>query len=460
MSSDYKASGVIPESGQNQETKRASVDEETRGTVRDWAFGILSRETPRQAGMLFSAQTGSMAASLLVSVVQARWMEPTELGRFAFCLATLLLAGIFFEVGIFAAGARVLALARDSTEASRILAALVLLAIMLGLVYSAFVAGVSGLVDSIFKTDVKRVLLYAAAFAFFQPFNFLIEQSCQGLNQIRRLSAFQLLSSGSYMLLIVGLAFAGGLSAQTALVAYLVGIGIAATWTIILLHPQFKGSWQYIRPTLHEAKNYGFNLYIARITASASSRVDNLVIGYFLGRSSFGLAPLGLYAFGQKMASPMITMSRALAITRFRAFAKATQIPNRISRWNGAALVSMAIGLILVGPYVLRYAFPKYEGAAPLLVPLALLGMFAGLFQPYNMFLASHGRGAEIRNIAIAVSVASLVGLFLLVPRFGALGAAWSGAVAMALDYALYVYYYRRFKESLDSVPHKNGATA
>src|ERR1044071_5586435 len=71
---------------------------------------LLARETPRQAGMLFSAQTGALAAGLLVSVVQARWMEPREMGRLAFCLSVLLIAGLFSELGVFAAGARLLAL--------------------------------------------------------------------------------------------------------------------------------------------------------------------------------------------------------------------------------------------------------------------------------------------------------------------------------------------------------------
>ena len=78
-----------------------------------------------------------------------------------------------------------------------------------------------------------------------------------------------------------------------------------------------------------------------------------------------------------------------------------------------------------------------------------MLGLFAGLFQPYNAFLASHGRGAELRNIAILVTVASLVGLILSVPRFGIMGAACTGACAMALDYLLHVYYYRQFRRKI-----------
>ena len=84
-----------------------------------------------------------------------------------------------------------------------------------------------------------------------------------------------------------------------------------------------------------------------------------------------------------------------------------------------------------------------------LLPPFALANLFVGLFQPYNIFLASHGRGAEVRNIAAAVAISSLLGLSLTVPRYGISGAAWAAAAVMALDYVLHLYYYQRFKRTL-----------
>src|SRR6185295_4630646 len=101
---------------------------------------LWAHETPRQAGMLFSAQTGALAAGLLVSVVQARWMEPREMGRLAFCLGVLLIAGLFSEFGIFVAGARLLALSRDQEGARRQLGALVTMAAAIGAAYSVVIA--------------------------------------------------------------------------------------------------------------------------------------------------------------------------------------------------------------------------------------------------------------------------------------------------------------------------------
>jgi O-antigen/teichoic acid export membrane protein len=373
-------------------------------------------------------------------------MEPAEMGRFAFCLSIVVVSSLFFEFGISSAGARVLALAQDRRSERQALGALVLMTLAIGLVFSLFIALAAAPIDLFFNKDVRWLFIATAALAFFQPFQLLIEQSCQGLNQIRRLSVFQLLMSGCYLLALVLLVATQRLTAGTALGAYLAGTASASLWTLARMQPSFSGAAHYIKQTLKETRGYGFNLYLARISGMASSRSDQLAIGYFLP----GTAELGMYAIAQKFSNPIAMAGRSLATTRFRAFAKLKQVPSRITKWNAVAVGSASVGLIALGPLALRVLFPKYSDAASLLLPFAVMNSFVGLFQPYNIFLASHGRGVELRNIVLIVGVATIAALVVLVPRFGITGAAWTGACAMALDYILHVLYYRRFKRTLE----------
>lgn len=411
----------------------------------------LFGETVRQAGMLFTAQTGSLAAGLLISLIQARWMEPAEMGRFVFCLALIMVGGVFFEFGLFSAGARVLALEHDGERQRRAVGALVILAALLGLAFCVFIAAVSLPIDAIFKKDVHWLLLGTAALAFFQPFQYLIELGCQGLNRIRLLSVFQLLTSGAYLIMLVALAAAHRLTAGLALGAYLAGTAVATVWTIARLRPLFTGASSYIRLTVRETREYGMNLYFARITGIVSTRADQLVIAYFLTDA----APLGIYAIVQKFANPINMLGRSVALTRFRAFAQLPRVPARLARWNVFMIASAALGLIMLGPLAIKLLFPKYSAGTGLLLPFAIANLFAGLFQPYNIFLSSHGRGAEVRNIAAAVALSSLLGLSLAVPRYGTIGAAWTAATVMALDYVLHLYYYQRFRRTLETAESK-----
>jgi O-antigen/teichoic acid export membrane protein len=170
-----------------------------------------------------------------------------------------------------------------------------------------------------------------------------------------------------------------------------------------------------------------------------------MAIAYYLPAT----APLGIYSIAQKFTQPIVVLSRSVALSRFRAFSKLSKVPRAISVWNALLLLVSGVGLVVLGPFVIRLLFPKYVDAAPLLVPLGVMQIFIGLLQPYMYFLASHGRGVELRNTQLIVSSMSVIGLLFSVPRFGILGAAWTGAAAMLLDYVLLLYYYSRFKPQL-----------
>jgi O-antigen/teichoic acid export membrane protein len=401
-------------------------------------------ETIRQTGMLFSAQTATMFVNLLVSFVLLKWMAPAEMGRLAFSLTVIIITNLFFELGIYAAGSKLLANTKTRADEHHLLGALVLMSVITGAGLAIFIAASATFIDMIFNKDVRWLLTLAALLAFFQPFQLMIELSCQGLNRIRQLATFQLLLSGFYLLALLTLALSHHLSAKTALLAYLTGTGIASLWTLVQLRPNFHGASSHIQVILKEARGYGLNLYLARITATASVRLDSFFIAYFIVNP----VALGLYDRAQKLGNPISTLARALAITRFRAFANVEQVPKRLIKWNAITLLTASLAMAIAGPFLLRWAFPNYADSAPLLIPFAAFNLFAGLFQPYNAFLAAQGHSAAIRNIAILVTIGSVTSLLVAVPRWGIQGAAWAGAFTMLLDYLLYLYYYRKSLKS------------
>lgn len=400
--------------------------------------------------MLFSAHTLSMFITLSATVVQLRWMEPDERGRYALSLAVVMISALLLEPGMFPAGGRVLAIERDRETQRRALGALTLMGFGLGAILSSFLAAASFAVDLIFRKNIGWILLSAAPFALFLPFQTLAQDSCQGLNQIRRLSLFQLSLSLVNLAFQIALALSGHLTARTALMAQLAAISLSSLSAVLSMRPDFTERARHIRLIIKEARSFGFNVYLARLTGTASTRLDNLVIGYYLPE-----AMLGLYDNAQRVSNPIITLARSLAITRYRAFAATDRISRRIIFWNAVTLAMGAVSLALIGPVALPLAFPKYSDAASLLLPFAVWGFFGGLFQPYNMFLGAHGRGAEIRNIALAITLFSIVALLFCVPRWGITGAAWSAAAAMALDYVLALYYYRKFRRTLSTDDEK-----
>jgi O-antigen/teichoic acid export membrane protein len=83
-------------------------------------------------------------------------------------------------------------------------------------------------------------------------------------------------------------------------------------------------------------------------------------------------------------------------------------------------------------------------GAAALVLPLALAQCVRGVTTIYNTFLSAHGRGVELRNAGLVLTLSNLVFNFALIPSFGASGAAWASLLALVANFIAHVVFYRR----------------
>ena len=102
-------------------------------------------------------------------------MEPAEAGRFAFGLSIVLILDLVIEFGFFSAGARLLALAKDENTERQALGALVVIAAVVGAALALFILALAVPIDLVFKKDVRWLLLATSGFAFFRPFQTLVE---------------------------------------------------------------------------------------------------------------------------------------------------------------------------------------------------------------------------------------------------------------------------------------------
>lgn len=152
------------------------------------------------------------------------------------------------------------------------------------------------------------------------------------------------------------------------------------------------------------------------------------------------LVPFGLVAIGMA-AAPLI----ASAFHR-RDLAELA----RTSRFNArfATLVAflVSIGLVVVGRAALGMFGPGFEEAYPALLVLlagALINSFTGTVG-YLLIMAGRQRAAFA--IVASALVLSIVANLILIPRFGALGAAVASAVALsAWNLAMAIYARRQF---------------
>ena len=131
-------------------------------------------------------------------------------------------------------------------------------------------------------------------------------------------------------------------------------------------------------------------------------------------------------------------------------FRRMANQPTIHSGWLRTAwLLGGVCGLVawLLAPPFLGAFFPSdYGDAAAYVGPLVIAQVVRGVTGVYNSFLAAQGLGRALRNAALVLTVSNVALNFLLIPAYGAAGAAWASVLALLANYAAHVYGYRRFR--------------
>ena len=95
-----------------------------------------------------------------------------------------------------------------------------------------------------------------------------------------------------------------------------------------------------------------------------------------------------------------------------------------------------------------------YTPMIALVVPLTLAQAVRGVTGIYNSFLSAHGRGRELRNAAIVLTVSNVILNFALIPPFRAEGAAWASLVALVANWIAHMVGYRQWLAHVSARGH------
>lgn len=408
-------------------------------TITD--FTNLARSKPaKQTSMLYGSQIIVLFLGIFTGVINTRFLGPIDYGILAFVVALIGFISLFFEFGFFSAGARLLALANNEKEERSLIGGLLVITIGIALSFSLSIFIFSFFVDSIFKTEIGGILRIISILVSIYPFQYMLQQVCQGANRIEKMSAYNVMPKIWYLIgaLIVITYFK--LTIFLALLLTLSGVIFATVLVIASLKPNFDNLRGNIALIWKETKEYGFHVYLGRVASMATFDLDRMLLSYFVNTTS-----VGFYSLAMTLTSPMVLLPRSLATSLFKDFAQKDRIPKKVIYFNFLFLLSCVIALILLGEYVVILLFSeKFLPVVPLILPLAVANLFRGMIQPYNMFLGAKGEGKALRNTAFILTGSNLVGNFTLIPLYGALGAAYASLFALFINYFGHIFYYHK----------------
>jgi O-antigen/teichoic acid export membrane protein len=403
---------------------------------------LLRHKLVRQTSLLFSSDFLATLLAILTGILNTRVLGKAGYGDTAFVYAVLNISGLIFNFGIFNAGSRCLARVGANLQKEREIVGTLLLATFFLLIgYAALIFSFSFYLDAIFDSHVNQIFKYIFIFAAAYPLEQLLDQLCQGTNQIRRMAFFKIFPRAAYLIAAFGLIRFSELTLLRAILLNLGFIFLAATITLARFRPSFNHFQANLHEIIGETRSYGFHVYLGRISSLATYDSTKLLISYFGNNTT-----TGFYNLAMLLTSPMIMLSRALSISLFKDFLPKRNVPEQVTKFNLGWLIFGSSFLMLFGRFIIRLLYgTEFLPAYPLLLILALATLFRGLIQPYNLFLGAKGCGRQLRNTAFILAAAILLCNLALIPFFGATGAALASLAALGLNYFVHLFYYRKF---------------
>jgi O-antigen/teichoic acid export membrane protein len=404
--------------------------------------GSIAGNAARVLSARIAANTGYFVGVLLL----ARGLSPAGRGTVAFITVTALVTARVSSIGlseatmVFAAkrpGARAVLLSTTviATAVSAVAGA-VLICGGLALIPGARPAGVGGSELVLLGLGALGSAIAVAGYSFLQ-----------GSSRFRPYTQVLGVAPWLYALLLGVIWAAAGLTVTRAVTAWVLAEVVAAT---LLCGASARGIG-FGRPDLHllrEAIRFGVRAWFGGLARFLNARVDQIIMGLIASE-----AALGIYAVAVNGSEVLFYIPSAVAAALVPAVASGgagAPVERTLRVFRLVAVVTVAaVGVAAVaGPLLLPLVFgePYRDSVIPFLwlLPSALGFAASSVFS--NALLASSA--PTLSSVGPVVSLTLGIALdLLLIPRYGASGAAAAASVALLAGGAVAATVYRRRAE-------------
>ena len=397
-----------------------------------------ARQFVANARWAMLAKLVSAGISIPFLILLPRFLGAEVYGQFVIAVSILIFLRLLSGGGLgYATGRRLAELETEGDSHGGVLAAGLSLQIILAVAVGAIFFWAAGPIGSFVssRTGSAQGLgplfqVVALAVVFFALTEFA-KAAFQGLQRFHYLTLVTTIEYIGKLILVVGLVWAG-YGVTVAFAGFALALSLAAVTGIFLL---WRVGWS--RPTALIAQWKDLYLYNVPLMLTSAgfivyTELDAIMLAYFSGFAQTGLyaaaksiaraAPLFAVPFGQAAAPVIVRMMRD-------AREEAAEFVNRLLRYVGAVFIPIAAAVAVMAPYIVRMWGPGFTGAA---LPLRVMSLFllsisfGVVIAPILDYLGEAPRRARWMMISVAVNI----GLnLLLIPRYGALGAALATVV-------------------------------
>lgn len=398
----------------------------------------------KQVLATFIANVGGLVFSIAAAAIIARWLGPEGKGMLALALLVPGTLVIFLGFGIGVSNVYFIGSRRlDVATLTKNSVSFALFATILGtgIIY-VFLA--SGWLEALLPQVPARLIFVALAGFPIGLLNGYFSTILQGLQSIVTVNIVNLSQGGLTLVFVIFLIIGLNLGITGALISYL-GAGLLAliVLTIILRRKGgiFRSSWNPL--VMRSTLSFGLKGQIGNILQFFNYRLDLFIVNYFLGPSD-----VGIYSVSVGLAELLWHFPNAVGFVIFPKAANTkpellNKFTPRVLRITLGFTAVGAIGLLLLGKAVISIIYSSTFLAAyvPMLALLPGVVLLGGAKVLTNEIAGRGYPHYNSMNAGFALLLTVILDL-ILIPRYGALGAAIASSIAYAVIFLAAIMFY------------------
>jgi len=420
--------------------------------------GKLKRHLIRSAFGSFVNKIASTVLVFLSTVILARFLGPDGFGRYAFCISLITILSILATLGFPMLAVREIPAFQTQKNfgllrgfITRILQAAIIISFIIIIII--FLLGQF----KIIHLDMPYSDVFWLALLLLLPLNALINlagASLRGLQYIISGQVHQTIRFGLFiLLLLLCISFSSyNLSPFMAMVLFLIATGITAITVGYLLVNALSENVKQAEPA-YETRKWIFKalpLLMAMGITILNNEISVIMLGV-LGE----VEDVGLFRVAQRGAElvmfGLVAVNMTIAPTISSLYTtgqmeKLQQVITQSARSVVAYSLPVALFLILTGPWLVPFLFgEQYKAAVPLLAVLCIGQIINTSMGSVGIILNMTGNERLVAKGVTAGALSALILNLILIPQFGAMGAATATLTSMAIwNVLLAVWIYKK----------------
>jgi len=423
---------------------------ETLWQERIWpeASAILRSPTAYQSVVVFAGHLATAGLGFAAVLVVSRTLGPTQFGVFSTALAVLTLTAGLADLGLNTSLVRFASLYLETNPHRAALMFRVALEIRLLVSILILAAGsllARPLAMLIFhRSEAVTYLALALAGAVVTLFVNYILYALQAYQLFIRLSAWMVAMNIVKLGLVAGLLVIGYLFPLAALAAYVAAplTGALAGWWLL---PRNFGRGQFggeRRECLGELLHFSKWVMVSYLATGIIGRINVLLLSAFRGNHE-----VGIYSAALQLAMVFPVLLGAIATVLLPKVSRMTdrqQLATLIKRSlmiTGMAVLALMPAFFLSQPLIGLVFGQKYLASSGVFRILFLNFMISLLINPIGTVIYAIDRPQAAAAVNVLQAIISIAGNYLLIPSYGAYGAAYTYLALTVVGGGILVVY-------------------